>query len=147
MLSKEEEVSPPLLRLGKEFELDLGAVELRKGNQAVRLGRIPMELLLLLVERRGKLVTREQIIERVWGKDVFLDTDNSINAPFARSGKSWETIQNSPVTCRRPSDVGTASSPIYERLRSGEARLPRHTWARRRRNSSGLRSRTGKMPH
>src|SRR5579885_3658194 len=73
MLSKEEEVFSPLLQLGKEFELDLDAVELRKGDQAVRLGRIPMELLLLLVERRGKLVTREQIIERVWGKDVFLD--------------------------------------------------------------------------
>ena len=84
MLSKEEEVFSPLLQLGKEFELDLDAVELRKGDQAVRLGRIPMELLLLLVERRGKLVTREQIIERVWGKDVFLDTDNSINAAIRK---------------------------------------------------------------
>jgi len=43
MLSKEEEVSPSSLKLGDEFELDLGAVELRKGNQALRLGRIPME--------------------------------------------------------------------------------------------------------
>src|SRR5579885_2905266 len=84
MLSKEEEVFSPLLQLGKEFELDLDAVELRKGDQAVRLGRIPMELLLLLVERRGKLVTREQIIERVWGKDFFLDTDNSINAAIRK---------------------------------------------------------------
>jgi DNA-binding winged helix-turn-helix (wHTH) protein len=39
-----------------------------------------MELLLLLVEERGQLVSRDQIIDRVWGKDVFLDTDNSINA-------------------------------------------------------------------
>ena len=39
-----------------------------------------MELLLLLVEERGQLVSRDRIIEKVWGKDVFLDTDNSINA-------------------------------------------------------------------
>src|SRR5258708_35498521 len=43
-----------------------------------------MDLLLLLVEQRGQLVTREQIIEKVWGKDVFLDTDNSINAAIRK---------------------------------------------------------------
>jgi len=43
-----------------------------------------MELLLLLVEQRGQLVTREQMVERVWGKDVFLDTDNAINAVIRR---------------------------------------------------------------
>ena len=32
-----------------------------------------MELLLLLIEERGQLVTRNQIIERIWGKDVFLE--------------------------------------------------------------------------
>ena len=84
MLSKEEEVSPSLFKLGDEFELDLGAMELRKGSRPQRLGRIPMELLLLLVERRGQLVTRERIIERIWGKDVFLDTDNSINAAIRK---------------------------------------------------------------
>src|ERR1051326_4370953 len=39
-----------------------------------------MELLLLLVERRGQLVSREDIVERLWGKEVFLDTENNINA-------------------------------------------------------------------
>src|SRR5262249_38378948 len=43
-----------------------------------------MELLLFLVERRGELVTREQIVERIWGKGVFLDTDNSINGAISR---------------------------------------------------------------
>jgi TolB-like protein/DNA-binding winged helix-turn-helix (wHTH) protein/Tfp pilus assembly protein PilF len=38
-----------------------------------------MELLLLLVERRGDLVTREEIAERLWGKDVFVDADHGIN--------------------------------------------------------------------
>ena len=39
-----------------------------------------MELLLLLVAQRGQLVTREQIIEALWGKDVFVDVDASINS-------------------------------------------------------------------
>ena len=69
-----------LLKLADDLELDRGAYELRRSGQALKLSRIPMELLLLLVERRGDLVTRDEIVERIWGKAVFLDTDNSINA-------------------------------------------------------------------
>src|ERR1700678_4358321 len=71
---------PSQLRLGENFELDVRLYELRRAGRALKLERIPMELLLLLVEKKGELVTRDQIIERIWGKDVFLDTDNSINA-------------------------------------------------------------------
>jgi TolB-like protein/tetratricopeptide (TPR) repeat protein/DNA-binding winged helix-turn-helix (wHTH) protein len=45
----------------------------------VRLEKRPMELLILLLERRGELVSREEIAERLWGKDVFLEVDRSIN--------------------------------------------------------------------
>jgi eukaryotic-like serine/threonine-protein kinase len=72
------------LRFGEDFELDLRAYELRRAGRILKLERIPMELLLLLVEKRGQLVTRDQIIERIWGKDVFLDTDNSINAAIRK---------------------------------------------------------------
>ncbi len=73
-------MAPNILKLADDLELDRGAYELRRSGEALRLSRIPMELLLLLVERRGELVTRNEIAERIWGKDVFLDTDNSINA-------------------------------------------------------------------
>ena len=72
--------TPEPVRFGDDFELDLRSYELRRLGRRLKLERIPMELLVLLVEQRGQLVTREQIIERVWGNDVFLDTDNSINA-------------------------------------------------------------------
>jgi TolB-like protein/DNA-binding winged helix-turn-helix (wHTH) protein len=72
------------LRLGDDLELNARIYQLRRSGRVVKLERIPMELLLLLVEQRGQLVTREQIIERVWGKDVFLDTDNSINAAIRK---------------------------------------------------------------
>jgi eukaryotic-like serine/threonine-protein kinase len=72
------------IRFGEDFELDLRAYELRRAGRTLKLERIPMELLLLLVEKRGQMVTRDEIIERIWGKDVFLDTDNSINAAIRK---------------------------------------------------------------
>ena len=71
-------------RFGEDFELDLRCYELRRAGRALKLERIPMDLLILLLEARGELVTRDQIIERVWGKDVFLDTESSINAAIRK---------------------------------------------------------------
>ncbi len=61
----------------EDFELD--RYQLHRAGHPVRLQRLPLELLYLLVERRGELVTREEIIERLWGKSVFVDSENSIN--------------------------------------------------------------------
>ena len=76
--------STSFVRFGDEFELDPRACELHRAGQPLKLERIPMALLLLLIQQRGQLVSREQIVERVWGKDVFLDTDNSINAAIRK---------------------------------------------------------------
>jgi eukaryotic-like serine/threonine-protein kinase len=67
-----------------EFELDLRAYQLRRSGRTLKLERIPIEVLFLLVERRGQLVTREEIIEKLWGKDVFVDTDNAINTAIRK---------------------------------------------------------------
>ena len=64
---------PPLL------ELDLARYELRRDGRVERLEKLPMELLILLAERRGQLVTRAEILERLWGRDVSLSTDAAIN--------------------------------------------------------------------
>jgi TolB-like protein/DNA-binding winged helix-turn-helix (wHTH) protein/Tfp pilus assembly protein PilF len=62
-----------------EIELDLGRYELRRGGRVKRLERLPMELLILLAERQGQLVTRSAIRERLWGAGVFVDEDPAIN--------------------------------------------------------------------
>ncbi len=72
-----------LLRF-EDFELDLRSYQVRRSGRTLKLERIPMEVLLLLAERRGQLVTREEIIEKLWGKDVFLDTDNAINTAIRK---------------------------------------------------------------
>ncbi len=73
-----------MIRFGEDFDLDVRTYELRRAGRVLKLERIPVELLILLIEGRGQLVTRDQIIERIWGKDVFLDTDNSINAAIRK---------------------------------------------------------------
>ncbi|MGH9796339.1 MAG: winged helix-turn-helix domain-containing tetratricopeptide repeat protein [Candidatus Acidiferrales bacterium] len=72
------------VRFGEDFELDFRAYQLRRSGRVLKLERIPMEVLLLLVEQPGQLVTREQIVEKVWGEGVFLDTDNSINGAMRK---------------------------------------------------------------
>jgi len=87
---------PPNLLLFEDFELDRGAYMLRRSGRAVRLERIPLDLLFLLVERPGQLVTRDEIFERIWGKDVFLDTDNSINAAIRKLRQALDENADAP---------------------------------------------------
>src|SRR5664279_1042380 len=62
-----------------EFALDCDRYVLLRAGRRIKLERIPMELLILLVTKDGHLVTRQEIIEHLWGKDVFLDTEHGIN--------------------------------------------------------------------
>jgi TolB-like protein/DNA-binding winged helix-turn-helix (wHTH) protein/Flp pilus assembly protein TadD len=63
----------------RDYQLDLGGFELRRAGHRLRLERKPMELLILLAENQGHLVKREEIIEKIWGKDFFFDSENGIN--------------------------------------------------------------------
>jgi TolB-like protein/DNA-binding winged helix-turn-helix (wHTH) protein/Tfp pilus assembly protein PilF len=62
-----------------DYELNPQTYRLSRAGHTLRLERIPTEILIFLIERQGELVSREQIAEKIWGKDVFVDTDNSIN--------------------------------------------------------------------
>src|ERR1700675_2573530 len=62
-----------------EIELDLGRYELRRHGRRVKLEKKPMELLIFLVARREQLVSREEIVTRLWRSDLFIDTGPNIN--------------------------------------------------------------------
>src|SRR5258708_27992820 len=62
-----------------QFDLDTGRYELTCAGKPVHIERIPMDLLILLVRKNGRLIGREEIIEKLWGKGLHFDTDNSIN--------------------------------------------------------------------
>ena len=79
-----------------DFELDRPAFQLRRDGQLVHLERIPLEVLFLLAERPGHLVTRQEILDRVWGKDVFVDVDNSINTAIRKIRLALKDNPESP---------------------------------------------------
>ena len=62
-----------------DLELDLGRYELRRRGRRVRLEKKPMELLIFLASRREQLVTREEIVAKLWRSALFIDTEPNIN--------------------------------------------------------------------
>ena len=91
----------------RDFELDIAAYGLRRQGRAVKLGRQPMDLLILLVESRGQLVSRSDIVERLWGKDVFVDVETGVNTAIS---KVRQALRDSPDT---PAFVETVPGKGY----------------------------------
>jgi len=63
----------------EDIELDLGRYELRRAGRRVKLEKKPMELLIFLVSRRDQLVSRNDIVAKLWRSDLFVDTERNIN--------------------------------------------------------------------
>jgi TolB-like protein/DNA-binding winged helix-turn-helix (wHTH) protein len=83
MASEPAGVEQPI-RFGEGYEVELRPRRLRRGRHVLKLERIPFEILLLLLEHRNETVTRDQIVSRVWGHGVFMDTDNSIRGAIRK---------------------------------------------------------------
>jgi DNA-binding winged helix-turn-helix (wHTH) protein len=62
-----------------DFRLDFGRFQLCRGSDPVRLEGLPLQALMFLIEQKGQLVTREQMADVLWGKDVFVDVEQGIN--------------------------------------------------------------------
>ncbi|MFX1671439.1 winged helix-turn-helix domain-containing protein [Paraburkholderia sp. A2WS-5] len=67
-----------------DFELDVERYQLRRAGEAVRLERLPMDLLILLATRHGELISRADIIERLWHGNPWRDTENGINTAIRK---------------------------------------------------------------
>src|SRR5262245_46458144 len=61
------------------FELDLRSGDLKRNGQRERLQGQPAQLLVVLVSRRGELVTREELRAQLWPEDTFVDFDHGLN--------------------------------------------------------------------
>jgi len=113
-----------------QFVLDVGRYELTCAGKPVRMERIPMDLLILLVRENGRLVSRDEIIERLWGKDIFFDTDNSINTAIRKIRRALgedpekpryiETVQGKGYRFKSRTDPATGITPPH-----GEVERPR----------------------
>jgi DNA-binding winged helix-turn-helix (wHTH) protein len=83
------------LRFG-QFVLDFGRFQLFRAGEPLRLEGLPLRLLMYLVEHHGELVTREQIADTLWGKDIFVDVEMGINTAIRKIRMALEDDSSQP---------------------------------------------------
>jgi len=108
--------SARLVRFGS-FEVDLQSGELRKSGQKLKLSGQPFQVLAILLEHPGQVVTREQLHKRLW-PDTFVDVDHNLNTAInkirevlgdsAESPRFVETLPRRGYRFIGPVDVGGA---------------------------------------
>ena len=74
---------PRVIRFGA-FEIDVRAGELRKSGVRLKLQEQPFQVLCMLVEHPGEVVTREELRNKLWSADTFVDFDHGVNAAIKR---------------------------------------------------------------
>jgi TolB-like protein/DNA-binding winged helix-turn-helix (wHTH) protein/Tfp pilus assembly protein PilF len=72
------------VRIGDDFQFEPRFRRLRRAGCVLKLQRVPLEALAALIEQRGQIVSRDQLAERIWGKGVSLDADNSLNVAIRK---------------------------------------------------------------
>jgi len=127
-----------IVRFGM-FEVDLAAGELRKGGARIRLQEQPFQVLAVLLERPGEVVTREDVRQRVWPADTFVDFDHSLNTAInkirdalgdsAASPQFVETLAKRGYRFIAPVQKEESSAPAAwgERLPVGQNSAQHHS--------------------
>jgi Tol biopolymer transport system component/DNA-binding winged helix-turn-helix (wHTH) protein len=87
--------APRLVRFGV-YELDLRSGELRKSGARLTLQQQPLELLSVLLEQPGQLVTRDELRKRLWPDDTFVDFEHGLNAAVKRLRDTLGDSADSP---------------------------------------------------
>ena len=104
-----------------DFELDRAAYQLRRKGFVIPLEPIPLELLFVLVEKPGHLLTRDEIYQRIWGKNHFLDSENAINTAIRKVRRALNDNARNPQLVTRVCRKG------YRFTRSVEGEDPKAT--------------------
>ena len=85
-----------IIRFGL-FEVNLGAEELRKNGARIKLQQQPFQILVILLQHHGEIVTREQLREQLWPADTFVDFDHSLNAAVKRLRDALGESADNPI--------------------------------------------------
>ena len=83
------------LRFGA-YEFDLRAGELRKHGMRIKLQEQPCQILAILLEHRGEMVTREELQSRLWPRNTFVDFDHSLNTAVMRLREALSDSSENP---------------------------------------------------
>jgi DNA-binding winged helix-turn-helix (wHTH) protein len=89
---------PPQLKIYRFglFEADATAGELHKKGVKLRLQEQPFQILVALLERPGQVVTREELVKRLWPDGTFVDFDHSLNTAIAKLRDALDDSANNP---------------------------------------------------
>src|SRR5882724_7064429 len=92
---------PPTSRAGEilrfgVFDADLSAGELRKNGVKIRLQEQPFQILAFLLGRPGELVTRQDLRDKLWSNDTFVDFDHSLNTAINKLREALGDSASSP---------------------------------------------------
>jgi TolB-like protein/DNA-binding winged helix-turn-helix (wHTH) protein len=88
--------SRPVARFGN-FEVDFEAGELRQKGARIKIQDQPLRILSALLERPGEIVTREQLRERLWASDTFVDFEHSLNSAIKKLRQALQDDPDRPV--------------------------------------------------
>jgi Tol biopolymer transport system component/DNA-binding winged helix-turn-helix (wHTH) protein len=87
--------TPRVVRFGL-FELDLDSRELRKSGVKIKLQEQPFQILALLLERPGAIVTREELHKTLWAKDTFVEFDLNLNSAVKKLRQALNDDSENP---------------------------------------------------
>jgi len=89
------------LRLGI-YEVDIHAGELRKGGLKIKLHGRPFAVLAMLLERPGEVITREELQQKLWAADTFVDFEHGLNKAIKTNcARPWAMMRTILATLRR----------------------------------------------
>src|SRR5271155_4575579 len=103
------------------FELDLRAAQLTRNGTKIRLPQQPLQLLSILIEAPGEIVTREQLRQRLWPSDVFIDFDHGLNKSMQ---KLRDVLGDSAVSPRYIETIPRVGYRFIAPVRSEPSSLP-----------------------
>src|SRR5579863_8180378 len=124
------------------FEADTDSRELRKAGMRLKLQEQPFQVMLLLLERPGEVVTREEIRQKLWPSDTFVDFDHSLNTIINKIREALNDAAANPrfvetlakrgyrfvsavaLSQELPSGAGTEKAAVTESLRDLHAVSP-----------------------
>src|SRR4029077_2640355 len=88
-------LASPAYRFG-DFVLDPQAGELRKGGCKLKIQGKPVEILTLLLENPGRVVTRDELQKHLWPSDTFVDFEHGLNSAVRRLREALNDSAESP---------------------------------------------------
>jgi len=103
------------------FEVDLRAGELRRQGLKVKLQEQPFQVLAMLLEKQGQVVTREELRDRIWPDGIFVDFDKSLSKAV---NKVREALGDSPENSRFVETLPRRGYRFLVPVESGQAPQP-----------------------